>query len=91
MGNLSAEDDSLRTGDVQMEGMHHCARPGWDLQFPTGVKREKGKKKKERNVRLDQVTMLTSNPNITNSNHFHGNIAILRSRGYTHTHTQQIW
>ncbi len=46
MGNLSAEDDSLRTGDVQMEGMHHCARPGWYLQFPTGVKREKGEKKK---------------------------------------------
>jgi hypothetical protein len=46
MGNLSAEDDSLRTGDVQMKGMHHCARPGWDLQFPTGDKREKGGEKK---------------------------------------------
>jgi hypothetical protein len=48
MGNLSAEDDSLRTCDVQMEGMHHCARPGWDLQFPTGVKREKGEEKKRK-------------------------------------------
>jgi hypothetical protein len=69
-------------------GRHAPLRPSWlGSAISHRSQTTKGEEKKIRNVRLDQVTMLTSNPNITYSNHFHGNVAILRSRSYTHTHT----
>ena len=35
--DLASEDDGLRTGDVQVEGVHHGARPRRYLQFPIGT------------------------------------------------------